>query len=213
MANPAEYGGCEFQLQLSTEALKSKGLTHLVVTCGAASGSKAWMNDLKKRGISHLALGNLIEADFQGSLTLNFLVSATLQVLGAEILHLFNPACAPILTPAKRARLKIVYYEAGMPKRDAWWAPIAPHLNDFHHVIAVAKKSLDRLRSELGYEGKGTVICPLIELPPAGLRARLPHAKEFQLVYFGRMDANKGVETLLRAFVWVVQAFPLQDSV
>ena len=197
--SPAPFGGTELQINLIVEQLKKMGWAPLVVTTGTLSSHRSsdFFLRLKQAEIDHLHFGNLGLAKH---LLFQKYRTVLLKKLHASFCHCFNPLSTLMVGSAKKAGLKILYSETGLPCKNFWWEPLLPNIDKIESAIAISTASLSQLRTELGYKGQATVIYSLIDPPPLHLRARSPVLGELQIVYFGQMHIHKGVILLFNAF-------------
>ncbi len=206
--SPASVGGTELQIILIAEQLKKMGLRPLVVTMGklrAQRTSEFFLRLKQMGGIGHLHLGNV--GLIKHTLCEKYR-TVLLKRLQASICHCFNPLSTRLASSAKKAGLKIIYSETGLPCKNFWWEPLFPHVNEIDTVLAISTASLSELRGELGYRGPATVIYSLIDPPPVHIRARSPIPGELKIVYFGHMHVHKGVHILFRAFQKLLSIYP-----
>ena len=164
IGEPASIGGTEFQANKWAEYLTKRGQKILVFTIGQIKNKKShtFLNRLKEHRIRYLDLGNLPLAK---SLLLQKYTAYLLKQSGAPTLQIFNPLCAPLINPAKKAGMKIIYYETGLPTRDRWWDPLVPNIPWIDQVLAVSNASLKQFCSRFHYQGPGAVFFPLIDPP------------------------------------------------
>ncbi len=205
--SPASMGGTELQVNLIAAQLKKIDLKPLVLTTGALPDRRTseFFRRLKQEGIEHLRLGNVGLAKHALFQKYRIILLKRLQ---ASFCHCFNPLSTLLISAAKKAGLKIIYSETGLPKKDLWWEPLFSHIEQIESATAVSAASLSRLRSELDYKGPATILYSLIDPPPLHLRARSPVVGELKVVYFGRMHVNKGVHLLLNAFKRLLFIYP-----
>jgi len=206
IGEPASIGGTEFQANKWAEYLTKRGQKILVFTIGQIKNKKShtFLNRLKAHRIRYLDLGNLPLAK---SLLLQKYTAYLLKQSGAPTLQIFNPLCAPLISPAKKAGMKIIYYETGLPTRDRWWDPLVANIPWIDQVLAVSNASLKQFRSRFHYQGPGAVFFPLIDPPPETNSKRKCNS-ELHIVYFGRIYWQKGVHDLLTAFSNLLETFP-----
>ncbi|MHB1949668.1 MAG: glycosyltransferase family 4 protein [Gammaproteobacteria bacterium] len=192
MAAP-NVGGTELQLQLILKELKLRNLSSIVITTGDIPNSRNnhCLKQIKQYGIEHLAVGNVKMRLY------HFIV---LRILGAKILHVFNPGAAFLMKPAKQAGMSVIYMETGLPIQNSWWAPMKPYINNIDYLISVSAKGLDQFRQAFKYHGHAKIINSMIAPPADQYKIRPPRTDDFHIIYFGRLHPDKGLDKLLLAF-------------
>lgn len=191
--SPAPIGGAETQVHLIAVELKKMGLTPLIVTTGRLPNKRKslFFQRLKQSDIEHIHLGCTF-------LLTNY-TEKLLKKTQATHCHCFNPSATFLIDAAKKAGLKIIYSELGLPSQHPWWDPLRLHIDQIESLIAISSRSLSALKN-LGYKKPIQLLYSLIAPPPPLLRARSPVPGEFKIVYFGRLHSDKGVYLLLSAF-------------
>lgn len=207
IASPSSVGGTELQINKIAEYLAETTLKPLVITIGPIENlnNHLFLKRLNKKKIGHLHMGRL------GQVKNNWLqiyAAFLLKRFRASVYHCFNPLSAELIPAAKKAKLKIIYSETGLPKKDPWWTPLEAHIHAIDFAIAISNTSLSSLRSYLHYQGPAAVLYSLIDPPPSILPRRLQKSKEYKILYFGRMHVNKGIFLLLDAFQTLLLEYP-----
>ena len=209
-ANPNTVGGAESLFKLIAEDLKEKKQLTVVITTGFIHQNFAnpIIQELKNHGIFHIHAKGLERLNYSKHHLAKQYLSFLFRSLGSPIIHLFNPGCLFLIPSAKRAGMKVVYHEMGLPSNNEWWNPLISQINEIDHVISVSSIGLSLLRTLFDYQGAGTIIHSVIEPPPTDCKSRMPEEGVLNLIYFGNVFEGKGVDILLKAFALILPSHP-----
>lgn len=189
LADPHSLGGTELQVEIIAEALKHHFGHCLVLITGEIEGGKSnlFLKRLKALKIPVVKRASLLK--------------------GSKICHFFNPKSTLLAPLMKKMGLAIYYMETGMPSKESPEWDVLP-TKMFDYVSSVSLAGLQRLERFYGYQGPSCIIPSLFHLPPRHFRCRKPIEGVFNLVYFGRMTENKGVDLLIEAFHRLLKEIP-----
>ncbi len=179
-------GGCELQYRLITEALRQHKL------CGTGLSFYIMPKSEREAGPGYFRC-----------------IEWMLKILQPKVLMLFQPDVTSLVPIAQKLRMKVIYFEAGMPDRmHDHWAPLLTSMNEIDHVISVSNEGLERLQQQFDYQKSGTVINSLIEPLPVLPSVKKKLSPGFRIIFVGRLVLNKGLDDLITAFKIVHAQYP-----
>ena len=209
LADLSSIGGNELQFRLVSTGLIERQLARVIVTMGLIAPDNQCIARLQEAGLVHIALGDLFDVHWTHSEHLSMWLAIMLRILNVPILQVFNPPGTRLIPAAKRAGMRVIYWETGLPlSTEPHWDVIKPYLSVMDSVISVSNQAVHNLKAGFGYQGAATVIPSMIEAPPQDCCARMPVMEQCEIVYFGRLCEIKQLEHLIHAFVMVRRTFP-----
>lgn len=211
IANPGSIGGTELQIEIIADTLKSRLGNCLVLISGKLEGGRSnlFVKRLKKLKIPVLRLRSLGLISYDQWPILAKRTAYLLSKINCKICHFFNPRSTALAPVIKTLGIAVYYMETGMPvPESSWWKILHKTMGHFNYVSSVSFEGLSRLKLHYDYKGPYCVTPSMFHLPKYSYLCRKPVQGVFDLVYFGRMTRNKGVDLLLEAFHHLLREFP-----